>query len=313
MKTLALIANSAAGNGFAYRALDRGRKTLWGWPLETIFPKSCEELEATCAGLDSEKYEAAVVLGGDGTVNRALRGLIKSQVPLYPFPLGTANDLAAEQGLRADWEQVQRLVDSQRYAKIDLIQVNDAPFATVGGIGVGAIITRLVNQRRKADWFRTLMKRARSEVYSLMSATTILFHPRLLHDVQIESPETSSGAFDEKLKTGAVFVCNQNFLGGNIQVSSRSRNNDQRFCVLIVPRQSRYGLLDALLELRSGKLNSRKRSGDFISFETNQLTVKSLSQKSIHVFGDGEVLTDSHTLDFKLIPNALRVYRGTPE
>ena len=148
-KKLAIIGNPNAGQKNLARIFRQGSHTLWGWPCEYIVPASAQKLTETCAALSPHIYEAAIVIGGDGTVHHAIRGLLQNQlqipsipqVPLFTFPGGTANDLATELGINLDWTSAQKMINEQSSEMIDLIEVNGIPFATVAGVGLGAIMT----------------------------------------------------------------------------------------------------------------------------------------------------------------------------
>lgn len=301
-KRIAIIANPHAGKGDVARTLQEAKRALWGYAVDIRFPESLAALHETCATLDPQIYEAVVVIGGDGTINQAIRGLARNQVPLYVFPGGTANDLARELGIRADWEQAQRLIVEKRTETIDLIEVDQVPFATVAGIGVGAFLTAEFNQRRQSSaMFRTLSRNLKSQVYTFLSAKTILTHWNPGHHLHVRA-----GTFDEKIKTAAVFICNQSQLGGDLTVTPRAiRNSDQRFSVLIVPSGNSFGLARALISLKLGIIPE-----DYISFSTDRVQFRDLRGKPIRVFGDGEILTENPVLDFRVVPRALRVYRA---
>jgi len=301
MKKIAVIANRTAGRGRAIVAIQEAKRTLWGWPLEFICPESPDHLQRVCRDLDPEVYEAAVVIGGDGTMNQALRGMANGQVPLFAYPGGTANDFAGELGMTGHWEQVQRLLDKRIIEPIDLITANGIPFATVAGIGVGSILTAELNeQRQKSVLFREGLKRLRSELYTVLSAKTVLFRRDYLYHLHIRS-----NVFDEKIKTAAVFVCNQNKLAGNLRVAQFSEHNDQMFSVLIIPGHRIDELIGSLLKLKFGKL----AKGDFISFSTQSLTIRDLQGRPFAVFGDGETLIEDTAVEFKIRPKGIQVYK----
>ncbi len=304
MKKVALLSNPNCGRGNGPRAIQKARRMIWGWPLEIIAPPSIQDLHQSLRKLNTEEYEALVVVGGDGTFNLALKALREANIrdlPVYPFPAGTANDLASELKLRPDWEQVQTLLDEKRIERIDCITVNQIPFSTIAGIGVGSQLTSEFNARRTSSpLFRTLSSKLHSHVYSALSAKTLLFGQDYFHRLHIRGE-----GFDEKLKTPVVFICNQARLGAKLTVAPDAQNNDGRFHVMIVPRVRKHRLLTALIALQRGYVPQ-----DFILFSTDRLVVRDLDGRDIPVFGDGESLTSASELRFVTDPHSLPVYSG---
>lgn len=307
-KKLAIIGNPNAGQQNLARIFRQSSRTLWGWPCEYQVSTSASHLVEICASLTPEEYEAAVVIGGDGTQNHAIKGLILNknrhpahlQVPLLAFPAGTANDLASELGISNDWNLAQKLINHENHSSMDLITVNDLPFATVAGVGLGATMTDEFNRRRnESKTFRFLYRTFGKKVYTPLAVRTIAKNwgsERLLH--------IQSGFFNEKIKTSAVFVCNQSTLGTDMTVAPDKTNTDQRLKVLIIPRPSGIPMLRALKAMKEGQFPE-----DFISFYTNELRITDVLGEALSVFADGEVLTRSQVLDFKVLPQHLRIYR----
>ena len=307
MKKLAIIGNPKAGNCDYHHWVNRGKLFIWGWPCDFFFPSTAAQLTEACAKLDPATYEAVVVIGGDGTLNHAIRGLMKAnpedQVPLYVFPSGTANDLASELGTTADWAQVQRLIHSKQMETIDLVEVNGHPFVTVAGIGLGASLTEEFNQRRATSkTFRFLHETFQKKIYTTLSVRAIFQNWGRERNIQVES-----GIFNERIKTSAIFVCNQERLGGDLVVAREKVNVDQRLKVLIIPRTCGIPMLRALKSLKDGEIPD-----DFISFYTKNLRLTDLTGENISVFGDGEILTKSPSLKFQSLPSRLRVYSHRP-
>ena len=299
MKKLAIIGNAKAGKGNLSQLFLEARRVIWGWPCDFLTPSSTTDLTSLCASLDPNVYEAAVVIGGDGTIHHAVRGLSQGKIPLYAFPGGTANDLASELGTRADWAQVQQLINERQPEPIDLIDVNGIPFATVAGIGLGAALTEDFNQRRQSSkLFKAAAIAFKSQVYTLLSVRTICMNWGQSRTVHVES-----GSFSEKIKTSAIFVCNQARLGGDLTVGHGVSNNDQRLNVLIIPRASGLSMMQALLALKKGVFPE-----DFICLSSNHVRLTDTRGEDLSVFGDGESLLDSSTLDFKILPSQLQVY-----
>lgn len=301
MKKLALIGNPKAGKGETKRHLSDAQTALKQRELQIFVPSSAEEVTRICQTLDASEFEAAIVLGGDGTQNRALRGLIQSGVPLIPFPSGTANDLSRELGVTSDWTQILKLIDEARITEIDVIEVEGIPYATVAGIGVGAALTEDFNRLRSTSlFFRMASRIFGDEIYTLMTAKTLFFSPSCVRKLRLRS-----GGLDRTLDTAALFVSNQEMLGGNMRVAPTQNNADQIFHVLILTGTSAIALLRSLFYLKKGDLRP-----EFVSFPASEVTIENLEGDPIRVFGDGETLTESPRLRFQVKPRALKVFRA---
>ena len=274
-------------------------RSVLGINLRTIEPKSAEELSIICSELDPIKTKAAVVLGGDGTQHFAIRGLSRSGVPLYPYPAGTANDLAREHGIRHDWNQFQRLISQGSTQDMDLLSVNGIPFATVAGIGIGSNLTEEYNHLRSSSpLFKKISQGMSSEMYTLLSVKNIF--KNWGHSLQLK---IHADCYQEKINTAAMFVCNQSSLGGVLRVAPNISNRDKRFSVLILPYSNGFSMLRALTQMRMGNL-----SDSFISFSTDHLEVSSLTGENLQVFGDGEPLLKNNHLEFKIHSQKLKIY-----
>jgi diacylglycerol kinase (ATP) len=96
-----------------------------------------------------------IVLGGDGTINEAVNGMVHSRATLGILPAGTANVLAMELGLGSRLDRaVQRLSQSveQRVAVGKIINSHADPrhFLAMAGAGLDAKIVYDLNPALKA-------------------------------------------------------------------------------------------------------------------------------------------------------------------
>jgi diacylglycerol kinase (ATP) len=102
----------------------------------------------------SEGADLILVMGGDGTINEAVNGVVHSKAALGILPAGTANVLAMELGLgwRLD-RAIDRLLNSveRRVAVGQLTSGSVARhFLAMGGAGLDAKIVYDINPRLKA-------------------------------------------------------------------------------------------------------------------------------------------------------------------
>lgn len=299
LSKIVVVLNPKAGSQNALSYIKEARRALMGYRVEFHQPSNLASLGHLLENLPLDT-KALVMVGGDGTMNCALPWLLKLQVPVYHFPLGTANDLARHLKLGPNYDQVQDLVTQNAYEAVDVISVNGSKyFSTVGGIGVGARLTSLFNERRTSSLvFGAACRFFRQHMYSVVAAGLLLGKRHFIHNVAVRSE-----GFNEDLKTGVLMVCNQPALAGDLQLVPQARNNDGKFNVFVVWARNRQMLLRSLMQIKLGKTPANA-----YQFETHRLTLTDLDQRPIPVFGDGEVLLESPEVEFSLLPKAVNLF-----
>lgn len=135
-----IIANPGSGKGEAPQYAQQLEKNL----LDTY---DCEiEIRETTEVGDAEKwakeakddqFDTVICLGGDGTVNEIVNGLMQvDNPPQFSFvPMGTANDLGRVLGFDMDPEKAVEQFKALEVDKVDVGQVNDFYFIDVVAIG----------------------------------------------------------------------------------------------------------------------------------------------------------------------------------
>ena len=96
------------------------------------------DAERFAAEVDPDAFDIVVAAGGDGTVNETINGLARSGLPLGLIPLGTANVLAAEIGLRTDPASLARCLVFGEPRPIALGAANGRRFILMAGAGFDA-------------------------------------------------------------------------------------------------------------------------------------------------------------------------------
>ncbi|OGO60365.1 MAG: hypothetical protein A2032_02805 [Chloroflexi bacterium RBG_19FT_COMBO_49_13] len=102
--------------------------------------------------------EALFVVGGDGTINLAVRGLAGTSTALAVLPGGTANVLAQELGLPGlTWTRWMALEESARrlvaapIREVDIGICGDIPFLMWAGVGLDAFAIHHIEPRARAE------------------------------------------------------------------------------------------------------------------------------------------------------------------
>jgi len=96
-----------------------------------------------------ENVNIIIAAGGDGTINEVLNGIIGSDKKLGIIPLGTANVLAKEIGLKNDPIHIAETLQKQKKAMIFPAKVNGHYFSLMASIGYDAHAVQNVNLKWK--------------------------------------------------------------------------------------------------------------------------------------------------------------------
>ena len=143
---LTLLVNPTSGRGRALATEPAVVAALQGAGFDPQVVRSTSL--ARVAQIAAASAHPVAVLGGDGTVGRALAGAVESGVVVLPLPGGRGNDLCRALGITGTAEQV--AAASGRYVerRIDLGDVAGRPFAGVLSLGLDAAASRHANQTR---------------------------------------------------------------------------------------------------------------------------------------------------------------------
>jgi diacylglycerol kinase (ATP) len=299
---LTLIVNPMAGAG---RLLER-------WPelpsvlsrrgdLEVLTPGSPQELtkQARSAAAGGRTI---IVAGGDGTLNRVLNAVNGVRTCLGVLPAGTGNDFARCIGLPPDPMAAARRIAVGTATALDLVEVNGHRFATVGGIGLVAETTALV------DWLwrdgpipRPLVRVLGSQAYLLAAAAQIMLKPLITTRITAEG-DGSEGPWRWEGACHATFVANQPLLGGGLRLPVRSSSTDGECEVCIVPQDWRVRLALNLTSLRGGR---PVPSGALLVFRARMATID--CREDVGFAADGELFESSRHFAVDVRPAAIDI------
>lgn len=120
--------------------------------LPTAAPRHATEMAHQAV---SDGADLILVLGGDGTINEVVNGMVGSEVPLGVLPGGTANVLGMELGLGGGVEKAVERLAGFVEQRISLGRVSDGNgferlFLAMGGVGLDARIVFDINPVWKA-------------------------------------------------------------------------------------------------------------------------------------------------------------------
>ena len=285
-----LIANPAAGRGkavaAAYRAAGLFEQRDATYALEfTDGPKHAAELAKHAVASGS----TVVVIGGDGTVNEVLPGMLHSGIPLGIIPAGSGNDLIKSLALPDNVERSVDIILAGRTSLIDCGTINGSPFVNVVGIGFDAAVNHISHN---IGWPAGGLLR-----YLIALIRTLGSYEKVRLKVTLDGDTREEDLF--LLTIGNGTTC-----GGGFRLTPHAKLDDGVLDVTLVKPIRVLPLLWHLPKVFSGTLDRVRR---YASMGTaRKVRVESSGQVPVHV--DGEIYTgDTSTMEIEILPKALTV------
>ena len=150
MTTFAIIYNPSAGRGQAEHAALTAARYLSDQGMSAELFPTCSPGHATTTAREVASFSDTVVaVGGDGTANEVVNGLVGTPAALGIIPAGTVNVMAQELGLPRSVILACRVLAQRKTTLVDLGQVNDRFFLLMAGAGIDALTVKHIRPHAK--------------------------------------------------------------------------------------------------------------------------------------------------------------------
>jgi len=175
------------------------------------------DAEAIAGGILADDYDVLAIAGGDGTISEVVNGMSDRSPSLAVIPLGTANVLAAEIGLKPNPENIARTIAQGCEKPLNLGVANDRRFIMMAGVGLDAHIVKNVSPRLK----RVLGKGA----YVVETIRQIMTFPYPRYEIKIGR---------DTYESAQIIIANGQHYGGKYTVAPKADISSQGFeaCLL---------------------------------------------------------------------------------
>jgi diacylglycerol kinase family enzyme len=277
---------SAIARRFALHGVDADLVPVQGGDLEA-------EVRAGLEASGSDRYDAVVVGGGDGSISAAANALAGTDMPLGILPLGTLNHFAKDLGLPLDIDAAVAAIAAGRTQAVDVAEVSGRVFVNNSSIGV---YPYMVVERDRQQSRHGLAKWP-AMVLALLRALRRFPRRRLTVAAEGEGPR--------QYRTACVFVGNNTYEIDLLNLGERSTLNGGGLCLYVVRHRTPWGLLGLALRSLLGRLDQLR---DF-EMRTGLATVLIRSHAHrLPVSVDGEVIGLETPLRYRIRPGDLRVF-----
>ncbi|MBO4307922.1 MAG: diacylglycerol kinase family lipid kinase [Bacteroidales bacterium] len=215
-------------------------------------------------------YDAIVAVGGDGSVNDVVSGMIGSHVALGIIPCGSGNGLARNLKIPLTPIHAIEVLNHLKVAEIDTIVVNNRVVASIAGIGFDALVAK----RMKEAKVRGLQAYAKIIINDYPTYKEHLFR------MNIDGREVERKAW-------FVSFANSNQFGYNTTIAPLAKLDDGLIDVCIVDR---IPLLHLPLTAPLLYLNHFELSQHVEYYKAREVTVYNNDEEWVNIDGEGEKL-----------------------
>lgn len=294
-----VIINSAIGFRRSRRLADLIRESLPSSDCSIALTEFAGHATALARAACSAGFDTLVAVGGDGTVNEIVNGVIGANVRIGIVPVGTANDLARYHQIPLDPESACRVIADGCTRALDAIRVNGWHFVTVAGLGLPCGAVKEANYLRNHSRATQLISHLfGSKLYLAALALIYKRYTRQGIRLRLRTAETfwRGNAF-------SVIVANQPSLGRSFLVSPAAANDDGLLDLFaITETQDRHALLQTVTSTVGGH---RENPHNVIRLQSRRLHVE--TSETVPFFGDGELHGADCIFDFEVVPSVIKL------
>jgi YegS/Rv2252/BmrU family lipid kinase len=176
----------------------------------------------------TKRYELIIAVGGDGTINEVVNGIVGKNIPLAILPNGGSNVLALELGIPLNIVDAAKRIDFRLKRKIDLGLIRDRYFIVMASCGYDAYAISKIDMKIK--------KILRRYAYILAGLKDLFgYHPRNIQLNMDNGKFVEEGTF--------VVISNAHFYAGPYQVTPYAKIDDGYLDLCIYQGKSQLGLI----------------------------------------------------------------------
>lgn len=222
--------------------------------VETEYPGHAVELAQQAV---EDKFRAVVAVGGDGTVNEVLNGLVtagSNGTALGVVPVGSGNDFAFGSGIPLEWREACKRIAEGRLRRVDVGLVEsdaDAPRYFGNGVGVGfdAVVNVEALRIRRGKYTRW----AKGMLLYLFALLRTFFLYYAAPRVRVRCEERE---WDQP--TMMISVMNGPRFGGGFLMTPGARMDDGRLELCVARKVPRPMILPLIVDFIRGTHIRRK-------------------------------------------------------
>jgi diacylglycerol kinase (ATP) len=226
-----------------------------------------------------------VAVGGDGSVNDVVQGLLGTDTVLAIIPKGSGNGMARTMQIPLDTNEAIKVINKGQIANMDVAYANGSPFISNAGVAFDALISKKFAKSVRRGFV----------VYSWLVTKYMWLYKNWEWELTIDGKQIKERAF-------MVIVANGQQFGYNFKIAPMASFTDGLLDVVIVRKFPK--ILGGLIALRAMKGNITD-SRYVQHFTGKEITVTHPSLRLMQT--DGDAHPSENKITFTITPGAQKV------
>lgn len=261
--------------------------------IDVFYTKKQDDALHRAAALKPGEYDFVVAVGGDGTLNEVINGVVisESSTPVAVISAGTVNDFANYLKLPQTAPEFCEMIRDFQLKDVDVGKVNEKYFINVVAAGLLSDTGFKVSKDKKAVMGKL--------AYYLEGAADL---PKQFGKTWKMRFTTEEKTLEEEVML--FMVANSQSVGGFHEIAPMASVSDGLFDAVIIKKMDIFQVLPLMLAILQGD-HVKHPSIEYI--QTKRLRIENLSAEEINVDYDGEQLMEGFPVDIEIIPKAVRM------
>lgn len=262
--------------------------------IDVFYTEKQDDAKDRAAALKEGEYDFVVSVGGDGTLNEVINGLVISdcKIPLAIISAGTVNDFANSMGLPQTPKAFCDMIKNFKYQEVDVGKVNDKYFINVIAGGLLTDVAYKVPKDRKA-----VMGKFAYYLEGVKDLPNQIFNTVKL---KFESEE-----YTQEENIMLFLVMNSNSVGGYKDAAPFASVSDGVLDVAVLRKLEFLEISDLVFKLMQGDYTKHPAVQ---YFQTKNLKVSSAGNDgSTAIDYDGELLEEGLPIEVSILPKKVKI------
>lgn len=299
-----VIVNPTSGRGLGERSIPQIESFLKEHRFDYTLARTTGVWHAAdlAEGAARDGYDVIVCASGDGTVNEAINGLMRTKkaghnsVAFTTLGIGTGNDFAGGTGIPTNLDDGLKALKANKRRKIDLgmVKGGDYPDGRYFGNGIGVGFDAAVgNEAIKVRWTRGLL----AYLIGVIKTVFLYYNPADV-EILLDDRETI------RQRSLMISVMNGRRMGGGFQMAPESHADDGWFDLCIAETASKGRILAMIPHFIKG---TQKTLPEIQMKRAKKVSIKSLDL-TFPAHADGEfICLEGKHLTLEILPQELEI------